>query len=390
MNRRTFLLSAAAAALGARRSPVRAALLLPLSGAQAGQGRLLHAVALAAAEAVNHALPPGGRPVALQVEDWQSDPRRFDQLVRRFAAGEGRPAALMGPCPHALRPEIGAFLDAMDAVLWDPQAHGGGECSPGILHFGPSPHQTLSQALPYLAGEVGGRFLLVAGEGGYGAALARVGRWALSRMNAELVGEAEPGGRQAWLRRLKRERIDVVLCTLEGAELVEFLGGYAEAHLDPAAQPILAPALTEIEARAAGPLAAGHVSCQPYFAAWRTLGNDRFLAALRRHTPEPPNALAEALWGMIHLFAQSAAALGEMPAHPLLLREAARGREVLLPQGRVLLEPDTLHPRLWPKLAVANGDGGFKVIARSNHAVAPLPFWGVERNCPVREAAVEE
>lgn len=387
MDRRQFLLSAGAAGLIARkaearafsRAPARAVLLVPLTGGQAPLGRLLHATALAAVDAVNRAGLGGRRAVELQVEDWRSDPRRFDALVRQYGSGEGRPAGLFGPCPPESRAEVAAWLEASDSVLWDPLPHSGGDLGFGIVPLGPTPYQSLSQALPYLAAEVGRRFLVVAGEGAYGARLAAIGRWALGRMDAEVVGEAVPGTRKAWLARLRRENVNVVLCTLEGAALADFLRAYAEARLDPQEIPILAPTMTELDLAAAGPLlAAGHVSCQPYFAGWDTLGNERFKAALRRRLPpgQVPTAQAEALWGLLHLFAAAIGFLDDVAPHPVLVREAARGRDVLLPQGRVQLDADTLQPRLWPKLGVATAEGGFKVIARSDRPVAPLPSWG--------------
>lgn len=395
MDRRQFLFGAAAGLLHPGREPAvmrafprppaRAALLLPLTGERAALGRLLHGTALAAVEAINRAGLGGTRAVELRVEDWASDPRRFDALVRQLGAGEGRPAALFGPCPHSLRAEVSAFLDSMDSVLWDPQGHAGGGCGMGILPFGPTPYQSLTQSLPFMAAEVGRRFLLVPGDDPYGRGLADVARWALGRMDAEVVGEAGGEDRMAWLGRLRREGVDVVLCTLEGPALAGFLRAYAGARLDPKEIPILSPTMTELDVAAAGPaVAAGHVACQPYFSGWRTLGNDRFLAALRRRMGQNvlPTAQAEALWGLLHLFAAAVAAIGDMGVggmglHPILVREAARGRDVLLPQGRVRLEADTLHPSLWPKLAVATAEDGFKVIARSERPVAPLPNWGV-------------
>lgn len=390
MDRRQFLFGAGAASLGQAplvvgrgfsRPPARAALLLPLTGEQAPLGRLLHGTALAAVEAINRAGLGGSRAVELRVEDWASDPRRFDVLVRQLGAGEGRPAALLGPCPHALRGEVAAFLEAMDGVLWDPQGHAGGAFGPGILPFGPTPYQSLTQSLPYMAAEVGRRFLLVPGDNPYGRKLAGIARWALGRMDAELMGEAGGDDRLAWLGRLRRQRVNVVLCTLEGAALAEFLRAYAEAGLDPQEIPILSPTMTELDLAAAGPsVAAGHVACQPYFAGWRTLGNERFLATVRRRTGLNvlPTVQAEALWGLLHLFAAAIAAVGDVGLHPILVREGARGRDVLLPQGRVRLEADTLHPSLWPKLGVATAEGGFKVIARSDRPVPPLPLWGLD------------
>jgi urea transport system substrate-binding protein len=310
------------------------------------------------------------------VEDWASDPRRFDALARRLTAGEGRAAAVFGPCPHDLRVELGRYLDQVDGVLWDPAGYGGGECSGGMIHGGPTPHQSLKQVLPFMAQEVGRRFLLVGGDGAYSRALTRAARWGLNRMGATVVGEAGED-RLAWLHKIGRERIDVVFCSLEGSALVEFLQA---ARLNPQETPMISTAMTELESR----FAVGHVACQPYFAGLRSLGNDRFLATLRRRLGVDfvPTAMGEALWGQIHLFAAAVAALDDIEPHPILVREAARGREVLLPQGRVRLEADSLHLTLWPKIAVAEPGGGFKIIARSQNPVRPLPFWADAGACP--------
>lgn len=395
MDRRQFLSGAAGATLTAvvphrvlarARASVRLALLLPLTGAEASLGQMLHGIALAAVDAVNRGRLAGGRSLSMVVEDWGSDPRRFDVLVRRLSVGEGRAASLFGPCPHALRVELGRFLDQVDGLLWDPAGYEGGECSGGILHGGPTPYQSLKQLLPFMAQEVGPRFLLVSGEGAYSRALARVARWGLDRMGASVVAEAvTPDDQFSWLKKIRRERIDVIFCSLEGSALVAFLRAYSASRMNPLDNPIASPTMTELETRIAGAgVAAGHVACQPYFAGLRTLGNDRFLAGLRQRLGPAfvPNAMAEALWGQIHLFARAVAALDDIDPHPLLVREAAKGREVLLPQGRVSLDPDSLHLALWPKIAVAEADGMFKVIARSQVPVRSLPFWGGVGACP--------
>ncbi|MBC7908780.1 MAG: transporter substrate-binding protein [Rhodospirillaceae bacterium] len=383
MDRRHFLGAAAAAALyphrAFARSSARIALLLPLTGEHAPLGQMLHGMALAAVDAVNRGKLAGERMVTVTTEDWASDPRRFDALARRLTAGEGRAASVFGPCPHASRVELGRYLDQVDGLLWDPAGYEGGECSGGILHGGPTPHQSLTQLLPFMAQEVGRRFLLVSGDGAYSRALSRAARWGLERMNAVVVAEARDD-RLAWLHKIGRERIDVVFCSLEGAALVEFLQAAHAARVDPLDTPIASPTMTELESR----FAAGHVACQPYFADFRSLGNDRFLAGLRRRLGPAfaPNAVGEALWGQIHLFASAVAMLDDIDPHPVLVREAARGREVLLPQGRVRVEAHSPHLTLWPKIAVAEANGRFKIIARSQNPVSSRPFWGGAGACP--------
>ncbi|MBX9635522.1 MAG: ABC transporter substrate-binding protein, partial [Magnetospirillum sp.] len=209
------------------RPSVRLALLLPLTGAEAPLGQMLHGAALAAVDAVNRGNLAGGRQLMVQVEDWGSDPRRFDALARRLMVGEARAAVLFGPCPQGLRAELGRALDQADGVLWDPSGYEGGECSSGILHGGPTPHQSLTQLLPFMAKEVGQRFLLVSGNGAYSRALCRAARWGLERINAVVVAEAQThDDRMAWLGKIRRERIDVIFCSLEGVALVEFLKAY--------------------------------------------------------------------------------------------------------------------------------------------------------------------
>lgn len=385
MDRRHFLTAAAAAALfprfAAARPSARMVLLLPLTGQHAPLGQMLHGMAVAAVEAVNQGRLAGERVVTASVEDWASDPRRFDALVRHLTTGEGRAAGVFGPCPHALRVDLGRYLDQVDGVLWDPAGYGGGECSGGMIHGGPTPYQSLKQLLPFMAQEVGRRFLLVGGDEPYGRALCRAARWGLDRMGATVVAEAETrDDRLAWLLKIKQERIDVVFCSLEGSALVEFLQAAQDARLDPLETPIASPTLTEVESR----FAVGHVACQPYFAGLRSLGNDRFLTNLRRRFGPAftPTAMGEALWGQIHLFAMAVALLDDVAPHPMLVREAARGHEILLPQGRVRLETDNLHLTLWPKIAVAAQGGGFKVIARSENPLRPLPFWADAGACP--------
>lgn len=367
------------------RPVARIVLLLPLSGEDAALGQMLHGIAAAAIDAVNKGRLAGARALVAQVEDWRSDPARFDALARRLAAGEGRAASLFGPCPPSGRGPLGTYLDQVDGLLWDPAGYEGGECSGGIIHGGPTPNQCLKQALPFLCAEVGRRFLLVGDEGIHSRALNRVARWALGRIGATVVAEAtdDPA---SWLLRVRRERIDVIFCSLQGKRLAGILRAYRAAKLDPLERPIFAPTMTELDTRmVGGRLAAGHVACQPYFAGLRTLANDRFLVALRRRLGPAfvPTAVAEALWGQIHLFARAVSVLDDVDPHPVLVREAARDSEVALPQGRVRLEGENLHAALWPKIGVAENDGSFKVIARSDRRLGAEPFWGPPQGvCP--------
>lgn len=386
MERRHFLKMTAAAALAPTRvwggAPARIALLLPLSGEQAVLGHMLAGVAQVAVAAINRRRLAGSRQVVAQVVDWRSDARRFEALARGLGSGLDRPVSLFGPCPALVRPALGAFLERAGGLLWDPQGYEGGECTAGIMHGGPTPHQSLTQMLPFLASEVGPNFLLVGDNGAYSQGMARVARWAITRMGASVVGEAlSDAERSAWLGKVQPGRVDVLFCSLQGTPLVEFLTAFHAAGLDPLETPVASPCMTELDTMACGPgVAAGQVACQPYFAGLRTLGNDRFLAVLRKSLGRGfvPTTTAESLWGQLHLFARAIAILDNVRPHPLLVREIIKGCEILLPQGRVAVQADGLHTHVWPKIGVVQADGSFMVVARSDRAIAPVPFWGLD------------
>jgi ABC-type branched-subunit amino acid transport system substrate-binding protein len=389
MDRRTFVFSAAAMASGlapvgrARAARVaRIGLVLPLTGARAADGRIMRDAAMLAVGLVNRERRSGRPFIAAQILDGGSQASGFAAGLRRLVADENV-ISVFGLCPPGERAGMRDFLAAQSGLFWESGPAESGECHPNIIHGGPTPHHSLSTLLAFMIAEVGRRFLLVGdGHGGRRDLLAAATA-VLGQSGATQVGEAalvHDGDFDLVLRRIRRERIDVVLSVLEGDRQVGLLRAYRQSRLDPLEIPIASPTLTEFDMVAAGPgVAAGHIAVQPYFSTWGSPENARFLGQLRgRHGPASlPTAMAEAAWWQIHLFARALDALGPGELHPVTIREAARDRWVTAPQGKVRLDGATLHAELWPKVAVVEQSGRAKVLARTMRAIAPLPTWGM-------------
>lgn len=388
MDRRTFVFSAAAIASGlapAGRAQAqrvaRIGLLLPLTGERAAEGQMVRHAALLAVDLANRERRSGRPVIVAQVVDCGSQAKRFAAGLRRLVADE-QTISVFGLCPPGERAGLGDFLAAQSGLFWEAGPAETGECHPNVIHGGPTPHHSLATLLPFMSAEVGRRFLLVGDGDGRRAGLLAAASAMLGESGATQVGEAalvREGDFDGLLRRIRRERVDVVLSLLEGARQVALLRAYREGRLDPLEIPIASPTLTEADMAVAGPLvAAGHVAVQPYFTTWQSPENARFLGQLRgRHGAAClPGAVAEASWWQIQLFARALDALGPGELHPLTMREAARDRWVGAPQGRVRLDGATLHADLWPKVAVVDSSGRAKVLARTGQAVAALPAWG--------------
>lgn len=388
MDRRTFVFSAVAMAAGL--APVsrphaaafaRIGLVLPLTGERAGQGRMVRDAAFLAIDQANRDRRSGRPQIVAQLIDCGSRRDRFAAALRRLVVAEDT-VSVFGLCPPSARDDLRDFLAVHNGLFWDPAPAENGTCSPHIVHAGPTPHHSLGTLVPFMTAEVGRRFLLVGDAEGRRAGLLAAATAVLDGVGATLVGApALVAGEDfaALINRIRRERVDVVLSTLEGSGQVALLRAYKDARLDPLEIPIASPTLTEADMVAAGPgVAAGHVSAQPYFTTWRSPENSAFLAAMRRRHGAAllPDALAEAAWCQIQLFARALDALGPGELHPVTVREAARDRWVAAPQGRVRIEGATLHAELWPKVAVVEPSGRAKVLARTAQPMAPLPAWG--------------
>ena len=389
MDRRTFLIAAASSALplnGARADRVRLAvsLMLPLSGPEAALGRSMRDAALAAVEQLNGSAEGRRPPLTVQVVDTRSDPRRFLGALSR-QMWDAKAINLFGICPPAARAEMRHLLEQTDSVFWDPSPSEGGECSRNIVHGGPTPHQSLKHVVPWIAAQAGRRFLLVGTDQPWPAELVRVCREMIRDIGAVAVGPPElvpPGHADftAVLDRIRRERAEVVFSALTGESAVAFLRQFKARGFDHGEIPVVSPALDELTIAALPPgTAAGAIAAQPYFAGYTSPANTLFLQRLRRRStaPAPAHAQAEAAWFQLRMFGAALDLLGDGAiASPINIREAAKPCTIDAPQGPVRIESDTLYTALWPKIAVVEPSGRFRVLARSDQPVRPLPYWG--------------
>lgn len=389
MERRTFLASILAAAglaaagdTAAAAAAVRIALVLPLTGADAARGRMVRHGALLALDEINARAGRNGPVIVALVEDTRSDPRAFLDALRRLA-GHEKVSSVFGLCPHPVRDDLPRALEKLDGLFWDPAPTPGGVCSKHVIHGGSTPYQSLKHLVPWAVGQVGGRMLLVGGDEPHPRELMRVCRQVLARVGGEAVGRdiavaAGGGDFTEVIKRVKAGGVDAVFSALEGDRAVALLRQVKAAGIDPRAVPIVSPTLTEMEVAAAGPgVAAGHVAAQPWFSSWVSPASWRFMDRMRRRHGGSvrPSALAEAAWTQIHLFAAALGNLAGGDIHPVNIREAAKERAVDAPQGRVRVDGGSLHATAWPKIAVVEPAGRFRILARAAREVPPLPFW---------------
>lgn len=387
MDRRTFLLSGAAATSGlllprsgrAASRVVRVGLVLPLSGPDAARGRMARNGALLAIDEVNRR--SGNRlSIISLVDDSRSDAKSFLSALNRMVNHE-KALSVFGLCPEGAREPMLGIVEKAKGLFWDCGPNPGGECSKHVVNCGPTPHQSLKHLVPWVVANVGPRLLPVGGTDALGRELLRVAMDNTAAIGGKpldpMVIKDRDGIGKA-IARVRNGGVDAVLSTLSGEAAGDLLRAWRAHGIDPRHIPIVSPTLSEIEVAAAGPgNAFGAIAAQPYFSSWASPENWRFMDRMRRHhgAKAAPSALAEAMWFQIHLLAEALGNLADGDLLPLNLREAAKDREVAAPQGRIRVEGGSLHTVLWPKIAVAEPSGRFRILARASQGLRPLPFW---------------
>ncbi|MBI2236036.1 MAG: transporter substrate-binding protein [Magnetospirillum sp.] len=349
---------------------VRMGVLLPLSGPAAAFGRMMLEATLLAVEEVNRR--PGRCRLALVPFDSRSQAKTFAEGMKRLVKAE-RAVAVLAPVPPEWRAPTTAFVEQSGGLLCDPAAYEGGECSRHVVHCGATPHQLLKQFIPWLVREAGPRVLIVAGSGSLSHEMARVARAVIGRVDGEVLGG--DAGLEGVAQRLRRDRPDVLFSTLCGDEAAALL---RERHQIGSDVPVASPFLDERVVAAVGPRpAAGAVAVSTWFAAESAVDSTRFATRLRLRLGRGAvlTAAAEAAYAQVHLLAEAVDNLGGGDVAAATLREAIKERHFVAPQGEVSIEGDSLHARLWPRIAVVGGDGRFRMVARAGQPLRGLPYW---------------
>ena len=178
-----------------------------------------------------------------------------------------------------------------------------------------------------------------------------------------------------------------VFTTLIGTSAYAFLRAFRRAcrdrGIDQAATiPVASCSLSEPELEAIGAEAVeGHLTSSVYFSSIAGPANARFVSAYEAACPDGPVACAdaEASYVAVWLLARALAEAGTQDVNAV--RAAARRQQIAAPQGRVWLDPETLHAFLTPRIGRSNAAYRFDILSEAEAPVRPDPYliWNSQR-----------
>jgi len=364
-------------------SDIPVGVLFSKTGAVAVVESTLHDACMMAIEEINDNGGINGRKIRPFVEDPASDPATFADRANRLVRRD-KVVSIFGSYTSSSRQAVLPIVEGQNNLYWYPTLYEGRECSRNVMYGGAVPNQQQQNFVPWLKEKFGGRFYLLGNNYVYPREENNVARKILKGIGGEVVNEEYvPMGHDSFssiVSQLRRDKPDVIFCTLVGDSDVAFQREYHNAGLDPKTMPVASLTRSEIEVKAiGGEAAAGHFSSAPYFMGHQSAENEKFVEAyLKRYGQDQvTHFVSEAAYYQVCLFKAAVEALGSGQLTPSAIRDAAVGLRFMAPQGEIEIA-DNLHTYLWPKIGQWQADGQAKVLVDSKSSMAPEPYWAYE------------
>lgn len=288
---------------------------------------------------------------------------------------------IFGTHMSSTRKAVLPVVESRRALLFYATLYEGFEYSPYCFYGGSVPNQNSVQLASYVIRHFGNRVLFIGGQYVYPRESNRIMRELYEQAGGEVVDEvylplnAPQQNLAEVLKRAVALRPDAIYSTMVGRDIVKLYRAYRELGLDPARMPIVSLATNETDVAAlTAEEAEGHITAAPYFASLDTAPSRRFAQAYHARFGEdsPITAGAEAAYSQVHLVAHAARRAGGLVL-PDLVR-ALDGAQFEAPQGLVIIDGDTQHTSLWPRIARIDAQRQFEIIYAARAAVRPVPY----------------
>lgn len=266
-------------------------------------------------------------------------------------------------------------------LLFYPTFYEGFEFSSNCIYSGAVPNQNTFWLADYLLDNYERKFLLVGSNYVFPYETNRVMRDLVANRDGDVVDEIyiplNPSSEEIArvIEKVKAALPIVVFSTLVGQGAVAFYKAYKEAGIDPKTSPIASLITGEAEVQQIGIEASvGHVTAAPYFSSIKSPQNSKFVAHYREMfgNDSPVSAVAEAAYLQVHLFAEAARRAGAVDRESILRVLPTFSFEA--PQGVVRVSRENHHTHLWPKVAIVDANGEFKIVREAFEPVPPDPY----------------
>ncbi|WP_454817481.1 transporter substrate-binding domain-containing protein [Labrys neptuniae] len=327
------------------------------------------------------------RPV---IEDPASEPRTYSEKARKLVMEDQVPV-IFGCYTTASRKAVLPVVERRKGLLVWPTWYEGEECSKNVLYAGSAvPNQQLENSLPWLKKKLGrSKLFIVGSDYAFPRGMAKTSKTICQKIGMEVVGdEYLPLGHTEWasmVSKIGASGADVIFSNVVGDSIVAFYRelrnqGYSFDKL-----PLCSSTTTEVEIKAMGPeYALGSYVSLPYFQTVETPQNQSFVKAFKAYAGADAvtHAAMEAVYIGVHMWAMAAEKAGEFTAKGVT--SSIGGMSFEAPQGKVTIDPQSLHSYLTPRIGKTRADGLLDIVDQYPEPLLPLPYSSVGESAEKR------
>ncbi len=361
------------------KEPIKVGVLHSLSGTMAISEVSLHDVVLMAIDEINaEGGLLGGRKVVPIVEDPASDWPTFAEKAKKLILRD-KVCSVFGCWTSASRKAVLPVFEKYNHLLWYPVQYEGNECSKNVIYSGATPNQQTSPAVTWLIKQGRKRFYLLGSDYVFPRTTNMIIKAQLKAEGGVLVAEEyTPLGHMEYstvVNKIKAAKPDVIFNTINGDSNVAFFKQLRDAGITARDIPVMSVSIAEDELRGiGGELTEGHYAVWNYFQSMDTPENKVFVENFKarygqdRVTDDP----IEAQYINVKMWAKAVEKAGSTDVDAI--REAARGLEMIAPEGVVRLDPATQHYWKIVQIGQIMRNGQFKIVWSTPGPVRPKPW----------------
>lgn len=291
---------------------------------------------------------------------------------------------VVGCYTSSSRKDVIPLFEKRDAILWYPTHYEGFESSANVVYTGTAPNHHMAPMVDHLVSNFGKRAFCIGSNYIWGWESNRVLREDLAQRGGQVlserylaVGDTDVA---AIIDAIFETGPDFIFNALIGRSSYAFFRQFREAcearGIDQVNRfPIASCNLSEPELHEIGEEAVdGHISSSVYFSSIDTPANRAFVETYSAMFPDGPavSAEAESAYLAVRFLAKALETAGSDQARAVLA--ATRGQSIEAPQGRVTIDPETMHSFLTPRIGRSRKDCQFDILVEAACPVRPDPY----------------
>ena len=260
-----------------------------------------------------------------------------------------------------------------------------------MIATGSCPNQQIEVGIPWIMNRTGTKTFIVGSNYIYPRTMSKQAAATVTKHGGTILGDEfvtfgvdDPAAFEPIIAQIAAAKPDWVLSNLVADNIGAFLKAYKKAGLNPEQLPVLHTVLFESNVAAIGTEnCLGHYSLATYFESIETAENREFVQRFKVFAKSRPEWKDDGVATLTTFgegvysgaMACRAAMIKANSAHPEAILEASRGLVFKGPTGfDVKIDPDNLHPWLWPRIGQVNENGAFDLVYQSPTWIAPEVF----------------